>query len=264
MVRGSKKGDDQREATLQLCVRLTDDSEIGQPYPVLIFRGQGKWITQQEKDAWEDRVEVKFQPKAWADEPFNLWYAQECFPLFVEDGESNVLFLDNLGTQATDEVLQGYKTMANTEVHFLPSDTTDSIQPIDAGIGLRVKQKIREEHEKWMEEDQNLSKWVNGQVKAWERRVLITRWTGAACANLLEEDEISFEKIGLKTGCLMTADGSEDALIRPQGTEQYTFCDADGGSEGDESEDGDQQGFDEFLLDLEVLHIDSADNDNSE
>ena len=174
-IRGSKKGDDKREATLQLCVRLTDDSEIGQPYPVLIFRGQGKRITQQEKDAWDDRVEVKFQPKAWADEPFNLWYAQECFPLFVEDGESNVLFLDNLGTQATDEVVQAYKTMANTKVHFLPSDTTDIIQPIDAGIGLRVKQKIREEHEKWMEEDQNLSKWVNGQVKAWERRVLITR-----------------------------------------------------------------------------------------
>ena len=49
-IRGSKKGDDKREATLQLCVRLTDDSEIGQPYPVLIFRGQGKRITQQEKD----------------------------------------------------------------------------------------------------------------------------------------------------------------------------------------------------------------------
>ena len=88
--------------------------------------------------------------------------------------------------------------------------------------------------------------------------------TGAAWAYLLEEDEISFEKIGLKTGCLMTADGSEDALIRPQGTEQYTFCDADGGSEGDESEDGDQQGFDELLSDLEVLHIDSADDDDSE
>ena len=160
--------------------------------------------------------------------------------------------------------MQAYKTMANTKVHFLPSDTTDIIQPIDAGIGLRVKQKIREEHEKWMEEDQNLSKWVNGQVKAWERRVLITRWTGAAWAYLLEENEVSFEKIGLKTGCLMTADGSEDALIRPQGTEQYTFCDADGGSEGDDSEDGDQQGFDELLSDVEGLHIDSADDDDSE
>jgi hypothetical protein len=38
-------------------------------------------------------------------------------------------------------------------------------------------------------------------------------------------------------GMLMTADGSEDDRIHVQGfTEQYSFTDADGGSEGAESE----------------------------
>ena len=83
---------------------------------------------------------------------------------------------------------------------FFQATKQDIIQPIDAGIGLRVKQKIREEHEKWMEEDQNLSKWVNGQVKAWERRVLITRWLerhGLTCSKKMRSP---LKRLGWKQG----------------------------------------------------------------
>ena len=31
------------------------------------------------------------------------------------------------------------------------------------------------------------------------------------------------KKLFMKTGCLMTADGSDDDMIRPQGLEPYSF-----------------------------------------
>jgi hypothetical protein len=46
-----------------------------------------------------------------------------------------------------------------------------------------------------------------------------------------------FEASARSIGMLMTIDGSDDELICVQGfTGKYTFCDADGGAEGDESE----------------------------
>ena len=56
---GSKKGDDKREATLQLCVRLSNTA--AQPKPTFIFRGKGLRLKQTERDSWDDRANVMFQ-----------------------------------------------------------------------------------------------------------------------------------------------------------------------------------------------------------
>ena len=49
-------------------------------------------------------------------------------------------------------------------------------------------------------------------------------------------DTYDFEASALRLGLLMTIDGSNDDKIKPQGVDEYSFTDVDGGSEGAESE----------------------------
>ena len=55
-----------------------------------------------------------------------------------------------------------------------------------------------------------------------ERRILITHWVGEAYKKLAgsEYDNLRL-RVWQKTGCLMTADGSEDGLIKPEGLKSY-------------------------------------------
>ena len=52
--------------TLIICFR----PEGGQPRVSIIFRGQVLRLSQTEKQAWDEDVDVYFQTNAWADTPF--------------------------------------------------------------------------------------------------------------------------------------------------------------------------------------------------
>ena len=80
-------------------------------------------------------MEVNFQKKAGADSDVCEWYAKEVFPAFLNK-EENVLFLENLNTQTSKEVVDAYKE-ASTKVRFFKADCTDLVQPIDAGMARR-------------------------------------------------------------------------------------------------------------------------------
>ena len=58
-----EEGMTKRFCTLHLAFR----AEGTQPKPTIIFRGQGKRLSQLEKEAWDPRVIVMFQKKVWAD-----------------------------------------------------------------------------------------------------------------------------------------------------------------------------------------------------
>lgn len=54
----------------------------------------------------------------------------------------------------------------------------------------------------------------------------MTKWAGAAWRELVNDKGFIkrlFQKTGCKTGCLITVEGSDDDMIRPQGFEDYTF-----------------------------------------
>ena len=84
-----------------------------------------------------------------------------------------------------------------------------------------MKAKIGEEMEKWLEEDENLDMW-HDSISAKKRRILMTQWTGEVWRKL-SSDKMFVKKLLMKTGCLMTADGSDDEMIRAQGLEPYSF-----------------------------------------
>ena len=76
----------------------------------------------------------------------------------------------------------------------------------------------------WLDHDENADRWCGneGSFTASERRVLITHWVGDAYNLLISEKYADFiRKMWERTGCLITADGSEDHLIAPEGLPGY-------------------------------------------
>ena len=63
--------------------------------------------------------------------------------------------------------------------------------------------------------------------------MLVSQWAGHTWEKLCESYD--FEGSARALGMLITADGSDDDKIKVQGLTGYTFSDADGGSEGEES-----------------------------
>lgn len=85
-----------------------------------------------------------------------------------------------------------------------------------------MKAKIGEAiMEKWLEEDENLDMW-HDSMSAKKRRILMTQWTGEAWRKL-SSVKMFAKKLFMKTGCLITADGSDDDMIKPQGLQPYSF-----------------------------------------
>ena len=102
---------------------------------------------------------------------------------------------------------------------MLPENHTDKLQPIDAGCGRMMKLKIGAAMETWLEEEDNLDKWQDN-LSASDRRILMTQWAGKAWSELYS-NQTFFKRLFEKTGCMITADGTDDFKISPQGLENY-------------------------------------------
>ena len=151
-----------------------------------------------------------------------LQWAEDIFPTAVDKYAANILFCDNLSHQITEEFKAVLKK-SNTTLHLLKGNCTDEIQVIDCGIGKQTKVKMAECCESWLEDDENLDKWVSGKITASECRILLTKWFAEAWEEVGKSTD--FERLGHRTGCLMTADGSMDSDIKPHGLTEYSFDD---------------------------------------
>ena len=211
-------GLDKRQATLQLCIRAEGEQNVK---PAIVFRGKGN-ITSAEKAQHDKGVDVYFQKCAWMDADLNMeWVSRTLIPGVGNSPDEKVIFADNVGFQQDKEFHQVCRKKMNAVVYLLPENHTDKVQPIDAGCGKMMKTKIGEAMERWLEEDENLEMW-HDKLSAKKRRILMTKWTAAAWKEL-SADQLLFKRLFQKTGCLITADGSDDSSIRPQGLESYEF-----------------------------------------
>lgn len=61
-------GLDKRQATLQLCIRTEGQQTVK---PAIIFRGKGN-ISTEERDKYDNDVDVYFQVNAWIDTEINM------------------------------------------------------------------------------------------------------------------------------------------------------------------------------------------------
>lgn len=211
-------GLDKRQATLQLCIKAEGEQTVK---PAIIFRGKGN-VLNAEQEKYDADVHVYFQSNAWMDAEVNLKWTKHTLKDGLKDdfNTEKVLFADNVGFQQTQAFHEACREM-NTIVYLLPDNHTDKVQPVDAGFGRMMKQKIGEAMQMWLEKEENLEMW-HDKISAKNRRILMTQWTGHAWRELVSKPDF-IRKLFEKTGCLITADGSQDEKIRPQGLDAYTF-----------------------------------------
>ena len=211
-------GLDKRQATLQLCIKAEGEQTVK---PAIIFRGKGN-VLSAEQEKYDADVHVYFQSNAWMDAEVNLKWTKHTLKDGLKDdfNTEKVLFADNVGFQQTQAFHEACREM-NTIVYLLPDNHTDKVQPVDAGFGRMIKQKIGEAMQMWLEKEENLEMW-HDKISAKNRRILMTQWTGHAWRELVSKP-VFIRKLFEKTGCLITADGSQYEKIRPQGLDAYTF-----------------------------------------
>ena len=110
-------------------------------------------------------------------------------------------------------------------VWYGPPNATGLWQPVDSGYGNLLKVLTKAEQQDWLEHDENLERWMGNSAHkftAKERRVLIAHWVGAAFEKLQVSnyDYARYRCFG-RAGCLITADGSADGKIKPEGLPDY-------------------------------------------
>ena len=177
-------GLDNRQATLQLCIKAEGEQTVK---PAIIFRGnRGKGnVLSAEQEKYDADVHVYFQTNAWMDAKVNLKWTKHTLKDGLKDdfNTEKVLFTDNVGFQQTQAFHEGCREM-NTIVYLLPDNHTDKVQPVDAGFGRMMKQKIGEAMQMWLEKEENLEMWQD-KISAKNRRILMTQWTGHAWRELV-------------------------------------------------------------------------------
>ena len=103
-------------------------------------------------------------------------------------------------------------------------NATDLWQPVDAGYDELLKTLITQVQHDWLDKEENAEKWYgnDGDFSAKDRRILITLWAGNAYEKLISKEYDNFRwRLFEKTGCLITADGSEDEKITAEGLPDY-------------------------------------------
>ena len=214
-------GLEKRQCSLQIMFR----PEGQQPKLAIIFRGQGKRISEDERSAWHKDVDVFFQQNAWLDQYVCKKWCNESLIPFVKEQKLDrfVLLLDNLKGQMQDDFKVSVSNANGLLWYGLPG-ATDLWQPVDAGYAASLKSLISIEHRKWLDTDNHSDRWFGNEVPytAKERRILITQWAGEAW-NVLNSSKYDKQrkKCCSMTGCLLTADGSEDNLVKPEGLDDY-------------------------------------------
>jgi hypothetical protein len=228
-----------RQATGQLCFRpakpppqYCSSSEVRrlydkylqeQPAPCILFRGK-RCPTEFESNAYPEGLVVLWQDKAWVDRPKAMEWAEEVVKPFIESERKAgvadattryLLFQDNLDAQKQPDYIDFLKKWG-VDDHKLPPNETDQVQPIDRGLGRQVKIYIGQQMDKWLDDDENLAKWEDNALTASDRRILLAHWYFNAVKAALEGE--AKRKYFEHAGALLTADGTDDELIKLEGT----------------------------------------------
>ena len=214
-----KQGDSKRFCTLNICFRPSGE----QPRLAIIFRGKGLRLSAVEKASSDKDVDVFFQPNAWADTEFVVNWAEKTLKPAVADVSYFILFLDNLEAHVHESFRKSVSNQKGITWFGVPG-ATDIWQPVDGGHAATLKALINQQFFDWLDDDENIQKWYGekSHITASEKRILVTHWAGNAYRKLCDSRYENFRwRLFEKTGCLSTADGSEDAKVSPEGLLNY-------------------------------------------
>ena len=190
-------------------------------YVELICRGKvldGSRFSRAERSQWNKDVNMHFQKNAWMDRQVMEQSAKNFNEHIRKRWGNNAKALalcDNLDAHICEQTKEVLGANSNVFLYCFPPAVTEAIQPIDAGYGRSVRCSIGRQLDDWLMDSNNLEKWESAMT-AGERRVLTSNFVARANKECLAEDD---KRIGCfrRCGALLTLDGSDDDLIKPQG-----------------------------------------------
>ena len=150
---------------------------------------------------------------------FCLDWSKKIFKAILKDTENFILFLDVLEAHVHESFRNSIKDLGGITWFDLPN-ATEIWQPVHGGYAATLKTLINQEFFKWLHDEDNVEKWYDAEshIRASEKRILITKQVGNAYRQLNRPSYDKFRwRLFEKTGCLITADGSEDDKINPEG-----------------------------------------------
>lgn len=206
-VRVFSKNEKRRIATLMLVARA--DGSLDGIRWTIIFRGKGN-VYEREKISYDTDVRIMFQKKAWMDDELCVEWAKEELDA-MSLPQKSLWFADNLSGHCTD-AFKSQMREHGALMHYFPANFTDILQPIDDGIGIYVKNRIRNAFEAWKEVEEggkhNYIRLADGDVSLSEMRILISKWTGTIFRECKRSQ--SFKDLVCKsfrhTGCALRVD----------------------------------------------------------
>ena len=139
----------------------------------------------------------------------------------VNSGEECVAFCDNLDSHLTPDFLGLLRAVGCFRFLYLPNCSTE-VQAVDAGLGSNTKYLVGKEFEQWLEIGDNLDRWENGTLSASDKRIIIIRFVGAAWKKFFNDDRYNPIRYFVKTGSLLTLDGSDAYKVCIKGLPNYS------------------------------------------
>lgn len=146
----------------------------------------------------------------------NMWRR----PLAPEAQKPKLLIADVHRAQKTPTIMNKLKRECKTEVVLVPPGCTSLVQPLDVAFNGEFKSVIDQLQTEHMHD--HLEQYLYNSLSASARRVLITKWVGAAWAQVSQKTEMiwrTFKKCGIS----VAIDGSEDSEINIRGMEGYSI-----------------------------------------
>ena len=220
--------DCKRMCTLQLSI-CAEPSLTGLIKLTILFRGKGARLSQVERDCYANlpNVTVRFQKKAWADEPVMMNWLVEFRQALATAGYGEVLLgMDNHGSQQTPWCRTFMDTFGIVPA-FTPANCTDCVSPVDHHVAVTLKNKIfalkSEYEDKRAEEDEHFD-WDECLCAA-DKRMLMAQWASKAWEDICLNHHHLLLAAFVKTGFLLAKDGSQNGQVELEkgGLGNYTF-----------------------------------------
>ena len=124
-------GLDKRQCTVQLTIFVG----VPRVRPLVIFHGKGLRITRKEQEAWNCRVQLAFEPKAWCDESMMIKWIWE---------QWGNICINPPTTGSTEKILvaDGVKALLkkkNTKLVNVAPGCTSRVQPLDVSFNKPLR-----------------------------------------------------------------------------------------------------------------------------
>ncbi|CAI7819330.1 unnamed protein product, partial [Closterium sp. NIES-54] len=183
-----------------------------QPWFVLATRQPSVVAISTENYASSSHVVVSCHENGWMDANGVIQWLEECVKPFLKPGfgrhaRSSMVVLDSYRGHLTDAVKEKFREL-NCVPAIIPSGCTAEVQPLDVSINKSFKASVRQQYQKWFQEEGQEQLTKAGNLKKPPPEVVV-RWISRAW-KAVPADLI--KRAFLTCGISNALDGSEDCL----------------------------------------------------